>query len=155
MVCPLLSQKIVVCPLLSLPLLSLPLLSLPLLSLPLLSLSPIKPTNMRIAYQAKDIVEAEIIKGMLRANGIKAHTSGFYLQGAIGDLAATDFSRVHVHDDDYASARKLVKEYEAQLPVQDTPPTQIESQKSSASQKLIITIVIAIAISALIYWIAI
>lgn len=53
-------------------------------------------TNVKIAYRAKDIMEAEIIKGMLLANGIEAYSSGFYLQGAIGDLAPTDFSKVHI-----------------------------------------------------------
>jgi len=101
---------------------------------------------MKIAYRAKDIIEAEIIKGMLLANGIEAQTSGFYRQGAIGDLAPTDFSNGHVHDDDYARARELVKEYEGQLSNQDTSQVRIESSKSSTSQKFIITIVIAIAI---------
>jgi len=110
---------------------------------------------MKIAYRAKDITEAEIIKGMLLANGIEAHTSGFYLQGAIGDLAAADFSKVHVHDDDFARARELIKEYEGQPPDQDTSPVRTESSKLSPLKKSIITIVIAIAVSALIYWIAI
>jgi len=74
---------------------------------------------MKIAYRAKDIMEAEIIKGMLLANGIEAHTSGFYLQGAIGDMATIDFAHVHVHDEDYPRARELVKEYEGQAPDQD------------------------------------
>lgn len=110
---------------------------------------------MKIAYRAKDIMEAEIIKGMLLANGIEAYTSGFYLQGAVGDMAPTDFSKVHVHDDDYTRARELVKEYEGQLSDQDTSQVRTESSKSSPSQKFIITIVvaIAIAIAALIYWV--
>lgn len=107
---------------------------------------------MKIAYQAKDIMEAEIIKGMLLANGIEAHTSGFYLQGAIGDLAAADFSKVHVHDDDFARARELVKEYEGQLPDQDTSHVKIENSKSTTFRKFIITIIFVIAISVLIYW---
>jgi hypothetical protein len=110
---------------------------------------------MKIAYRAKDIMEAEIIKGMLRANGIEAYSSGFYLQGAIGDIAPTDFSKVHVHDDDYVRARELVKEYEGQLPDQDTSPVRIESSKPSPLKTFIITVVIAIAVSALIYWIVI
>lgn len=110
---------------------------------------------MKIAYQAKDIMEAEIIKGMLLANGIEAYSSGFYLQGAIGDLASTDFSRVHVHDDDYIRARELVREYEEQLSDQDTSQVRTESSKSFSSQKFIIAIVVALAISILIYWVGI
>ncbi len=111
-----------------------------------------EPTNMKIAYRAKDIMEAEIIKGMLIANGIQAYSSGFYLQGAIGDLASTDFSKVHVHDDDYVRARKLVKEYESQLSDQDASQVRIDSSNLSPAQKLIISIAIAIAISIFIYW---
>ncbi len=110
---------------------------------------------MKIAYRAKDIMEAEIIKGMLLANGIEAYSSGFYLQGAIGDLAPSDFSKVHVHDDDYVRARELVKEYERQLSDQDTSQVRTVSSKSSPSQKIIITIFFAIAISVLIYWVGI
>lgn len=107
---------------------------------------------MKIAYRAKDILEAEIIKGMLLANGIEAHTSGFYLQGAIGDLAPTDFSKVHVHDGDYIRARELVKDYEAKLADQDASPVGSEPSGLSSLQKIIFTTVLAIAIALLIYW---
>lgn len=107
---------------------------------------------MKITYRAKDIMEAEIIKGMLLANGIEAYSSGFYLQGAIGDIAPTDFSRVHVHDDDYKRARELVKEYEEQLSDHNTSKIRTERQKPSSSQKIIITIVFAISISVLVFW---
>ncbi len=119
------------------------------------SLYEFEPTNMKIAYRAKDILEAEIIKGMLLANGIEAYSSGFYLQGAIGDIAPTDFSKIHVHDDDYIRARELVKEYEGKLSDQDASQIIIESSKSSPSRKFIITIIVAIAISILIYWVGI
>ena len=98
-------------------------------------------------------MEAEIIKGMLLANGIEAHTSGFYLQGAIGDMAPTDFAKVHVPDNDYERARELVEEYEGQDPNQVTSQIHIESPSSTSSQKFIITIIIAIAISVLSYWV--
>jgi len=110
---------------------------------------------MKIAYRAKDITEAEIIKGLLLANGIEAHSSGFYLQGAIGDMAPIDFAKVHVPDDDYVRARELVKEYEGHLPDKDRSQVRIESSKSIPSQKFIITIVIAIVISVLSYWVGI
>lgn len=110
---------------------------------------------MKIAYRAKDILEAEIIKGMLLANGIEAYSTGFYLQGAIGDMAPSDFSNVHVHDDDYIRARKLVKEYEAHSSDQDASQVNIDISKLSPSRKFIITIVVAIAISILIYLVVI
>jgi len=45
---------------------------------------------MKLIYKAGDITEAHIVKGLLESNGIPAHVGGFYLQGAIGDLAASN-----------------------------------------------------------------
>ena len=65
-------------------------------------------------YNARDIIEAHIIRGMLEAHGIEAHVNGFYLQGGIGDLAAHDYASVSVNNNDVDQARKLVKEYDNQ-----------------------------------------
>jgi hypothetical protein len=68
---------------------------------------------MQIAYRARDITEAHIVAGLLRANGIEAYVGGHYLQGAMGEIGAADFSNIHVSDEDLYSARELVREYEA------------------------------------------
>ena len=68
---------------------------------------------MKLIYKASDINEANIVSGMLRANGIEAHVGGYYLQGGIGDLAATDFANIHVADEDVELARTLIAEYES------------------------------------------
>jgi hypothetical protein len=68
---------------------------------------------MQIAYRARDITEAHIVAGLLRANGIEAHVGGHYLQGAMGEIGAADFSNIHVSDEDLYHARELVQEYEA------------------------------------------
>lgn len=68
---------------------------------------------MQIAYRARDITEAHIVAGLLRANGIEAHVGGHYLQGAMGEIGTADFSNIHVSDDDLYQARELVQEYEA------------------------------------------
>ena len=110
---------------------------------------------MKIVYRAKDITEAEIIRGMLQAEGIDAHSSGFYLQGAIGDMAALDFAKVHVADEDYDRARALVKEYEGQDP--DTVETRSEPDIAATTRprKFLVTLVIAIVISILSYWVGV
>lgn len=78
---------------------------------------------MKIIYRARDIIEANIVAGMLNAEGIDSHVGGFYLQGAIGDLAAADFANVQVADDDVAAAQLLIKEYEKRTAEEtvDTP----------------------------------
>jgi hypothetical protein len=67
---------------------------------------------MQLIYHASNIIEANIVCGMLQANGIDAHVAGYYLQGGVGDLAAMDFANVHVADEDAERARALIAEYE-------------------------------------------
>ena len=67
---------------------------------------------MKLVYSASDIIEANIVAGMLQANGIDAHVGGYYLQGGIGELAARDFANVHVADEDVELAKKLIEDYE-------------------------------------------
>lgn len=63
-------------------------------------------------FTASNSLEANIVKGMLEANDIPAYVIGEYLQGAIGELAAIDFSFVSVDDVNEIKALNLVNEYE-------------------------------------------
>ena len=67
---------------------------------------------MQTIYTARDLPEAHIVAGMLQAEGIAAHVSGHFLQGAIGDMAALDFARVLVPEDQVAAALPLIAEYD-------------------------------------------
>ena len=71
---------------------------------------------MKIIYRAGNIVEAHIVAGMLRANGIEAHVGGHYLQGGVGDLSPMGFATVMTDEQDLEMALKLVREYEAAAP---------------------------------------
>lgn len=68
---------------------------------------------MKIAYRAHDIIEAHIVAGMLRAQGLDCHVGGHYLQGAVGDMAPLDFATVLVSDEDAAAAALGIADYEA------------------------------------------
>ena len=59
-------------------------------------------------YNAANIIEAHIIKGLLESNGIDAHVDGYYLQGGIGELAAMDYASVSVDDIDEQKARDII-----------------------------------------------
>jgi len=76
---------------------------------------------LQIAYRARDITEAHIVAGLLKANGIESHVGGHYLQGAMGEIGAAGFSNVHVEDEDLYPARQLVAEYEASGRVTQAP----------------------------------
>jgi hypothetical protein len=67
---------------------------------------------MQIIYKAADIVEAHIVAGMLKSEGIEAYVGGHYLQGAIGDLSPLSFANVFVDNSDVHRAATLVREYE-------------------------------------------
>ena len=68
---------------------------------------------MKIIYNASNLTEAHIVAGLLNANGIETHVGGHYLQGGIGELAAADFVRIHVADDDVTAAAAIIAEYES------------------------------------------
>ena len=63
-------------------------------------------------YDAANITEAHIVRGMLQAHGIDAHVGGHYLQGGIGELAVEGFAAVLVDNDQAPRARELIREYD-------------------------------------------
>ncbi len=68
---------------------------------------------MKSVYQAANILEAEIVRGMLAAEGIESHVTGFYLQGGVGELAPADNARVLVDEQDAPRAAELIRDYAA------------------------------------------
>jgi hypothetical protein len=67
---------------------------------------------MQLIFRASNILEAHILAGLLDAHGLATHVGGHYLQGAVGDLPASDFAHVFVNDEDVEAAKKLVTDYE-------------------------------------------
>lgn len=73
---------------------------------------------MKRVYDASDIIEANIVKGLLEQCGIEAYISGFYLQGGIGEIPVSGNTGIWVADDQSAAARELVGQYENGLELQ-------------------------------------
>jgi hypothetical protein len=67
---------------------------------------------MQLVFRAGNILEAHIVAGLLQSHGIDSHVGGHYLQGAVGDLPASDFAHVFVEDDDKSRAEALIVDYE-------------------------------------------
>lgn len=67
---------------------------------------------MQLVFRAGNILEAHIVAGLLQSHGIDSHVGGHYLQGAVGDLPASDFAHVFVEDDDKRRAEALIVDYE-------------------------------------------
>jgi hypothetical protein len=104
---------------------------------------------MKIIYKAADITEAHIVKGLLESNGIEAHVGGFYLQGAIGDLAAQDFAHVHVADEDQQRANEIISVYESNSNPNPGIAKQQPSKENQKFNKLVLTAFIAVSIIAI------
>ncbi len=64
---------------------------------------------MKTVLHALDLVEANVVKGLLKSEGISCSVLGEYLQGAIGELPPTGLIRVVVSEDDYEQARQIVE----------------------------------------------
>ncbi len=107
---------------------------------------------MIIVYNAGDITEAEIVKGMLLSNNIEAHVSGYYLQGGIGETSPMDLAKVHVSDEDYERAKEIIRGYEGTKPEDHRAESVAENTKSTFTTKFLITIGVVIVISILSYW---
>ena len=67
---------------------------------------------MKIVFNARDILEAHIVSGMLNANGIETYIGGYYLQGGIGEACGFNFANIQIADEDFESAVPLIADYE-------------------------------------------
>jgi hypothetical protein len=74
---------------------------------------------MRAIYEPAHSIEANLIVGLLKQIGIKAHIAGEYLQGGAGELPAFGVMRVMVEDKDAADARQLIDEWNQAAPLDD------------------------------------
>lgn len=110
---------------------------------------------MKIVYRAADITEAEIVKGMLLSNDIEAHASGYYLQGGIGETSPMDLARVHVADEDYDSAREILREYEGKHERQFEADSLSDSESHTPAANIAVTVLVIIVVAIFSFWIGI
>lgn len=74
---------------------------------------------MRAIYEPTHSIEANLIVGLLKQFGIKAHIAGEYLQGGAGELPAFGLIRVMVEDRDADNALQLIEEWNRAEPLTD------------------------------------
>jgi len=67
---------------------------------------------MKIIFNARDIIEAHIVSGMLNANGIETYVGGYYLHGGVGEVCGFNYANVQVADADVELALPLISQYE-------------------------------------------
>jgi hypothetical protein len=62
---------------------------------------------MKIVYRAENIIDANLVKGVLELEGISAFVSGEYLTGAAGELPCWNLVAVMVADHDVERAAPI------------------------------------------------
>lgn len=66
---------------------------------------------MKKVYDALDILEANIVKGLLLQYDIEVYVGGYYLQGGVGELPAMGNTALWVSDEDEKTAKAVIDKY--------------------------------------------
>lgn len=86
---------------------------------------------MRTVYEARNSLEAHVVRDVLRQQGITAHVLGEFLQGGMGDLPA-GMVRLAVEEPDADRAETLVRAWDAEQTEPTPPPTTKPAPPTSA-----------------------
>jgi hypothetical protein len=76
---------------------------------------------MRVVYEAENIIDAHLVKGMLENSGIPAYVRGEYLTGALGELPMMGLVAVCVPASEFPQAQGVLHAFhrERALPIAD------------------------------------
>lgn len=75
---------------------------------------------MRAVYEAENIIDANLVKGLLEAAGIPAYVRGAYLTGGIGELPVSGLLAVCVPAAALAEAGQVLADWQALRPLART-----------------------------------
>ncbi|MCW3149901.1 DUF2007 domain-containing protein [Stutzerimonas stutzeri] len=77
---------------------------------------------MQRIYEPRDLLEAQMLTGMLAGEGIETFLAGGHLVGAMGELPAIGLLGLMVADRDAVRARQLIAAYNGALPLPGDEP---------------------------------
>lgn len=81
---------------------------------------------MQRIYEPQDLLEAELLLGMLASEGIDAHLTGQHLIGAIGELPVCGLLGLLVEDRQAERAQGLIAAYNAAQPLPGEEPENFQ-----------------------------
>ncbi len=67
---------------------------------------------MKLVYEANQLGEAHIIKHLLERAGLHPIIHGEYLQGGVGEIAASGLLKVMVPETDYKEAKGIIQTWD-------------------------------------------
>lgn len=68
---------------------------------------------MRVVYEAENVIDAHLVKGLLENAEIPAFVRGEYLVGAVGELPVMGLVAVLVPESQVEAAETLLREFRA------------------------------------------
>jgi len=77
---------------------------------------------MQRIYELENLMEGELLKGMLASEGITAHLVGRDLMGGAGELPVHGLLGLAVEDEQAQYARELIAAYNVALPLPGDEP---------------------------------
>ena len=77
---------------------------------------------MRKIYEPENLMEGELLQGMLASEGIEAHITGRHLLGGVGELPVFGLLGLSVDDGLADRARQLITENNGALPLSGDEP---------------------------------
>ncbi|MEQ7918105.1 DUF2007 domain-containing protein [Xanthomonas sp. WHRI 1810A] len=77
---------------------------------------------MRKIYEPENLMEGELLQGMLASEGIEAHITGRHLLGGVGELPVFGLLGLSVDDGLADRARQLITEYNGAFPLSGDEP---------------------------------
>lgn len=83
---------------------------------------------METVHEASNLLEAQMMKDLLRQQGISAHLLGEYLTGGVGELPAQGLLRLAVDESDAARARQLLHDWDREQPADAPAPLRAEAR---------------------------
>ncbi|MDQ7058909.1 MAG: DUF2007 domain-containing protein [Ghiorsea sp.] len=67
---------------------------------------------MKLVYEANQLGEAHIIKHLLERAGLQTTILGEYLQGGVGEIAASGLLKVMVNEAAYDEAKSIIQAWD-------------------------------------------
>jgi hypothetical protein len=76
---------------------------------------------MRVVYEAENVIDAHLVKGLLENAQIPAYVRGEHLTGAMGELPVMGLIAVCVSEIDLPTAERVVSEWRAEVETHPLP----------------------------------
>lgn len=80
---------------------------------------------MRVVYEAENVIDAHLVKGLLENADIMAFVRGEYLAGAIGELPVMGLLAVLVPESQHAAADALLREWRGGVEAEAAEPSPL------------------------------